>query len=433
MTDYLEFPSGLHLLSRWHSGDPDARQALQVLIDQTIAGDYDTKFSERAPTDSVHTTASVHMLGLDILNDLYGLTAAEYYKTDPKRYVRVNLMANLLLGVPKHYITWALYAFTCEATGQVMMYPEKNPPGSDPDSPLVNKDNWRSVLTTPDFTTGTPKVINDILREYQRLTDMPPLIQLTAPYSLMADIYGQEPLLADVHHDQDHVNEMLDHAADQVLSPWIDHFIGEFPDGWVELSDASGSPFFIGPENCKNMAIRSINYLVKDKPWGDRVFDCNYRGDYVTQAEKSSRKSRRKKAVSETSSGIDLAELTELKYNVCREFMMRLDVDRIPVSFYADQSIERGIPLTTGIGSPRIDSNSIEDLDIAKQEIQDIAHDFVSAIKKVCSEIGNPDERLISLPFPSHVYFEDVNARSHFELIEIIIQTVRDEGALHPQ
>lgn len=430
MTDYLEFPAGLHLLAQWEAGDADAEQALRDLIEHTIAGDYDAKFAEPAPTNAVHSTASVHMLGLDILNGLYGVTAAEYYKTDPKRYARVNLMANCLLGATKHYITWALYAFTCVATGQLMMYPDKFPPGSDPDSPLINKDNWRSVITTPDFTAGTPKIITDILREYQSLTGMAPLIQLTAPYSLAADIYGQEPLLADVLHDPGHVNELLDHIVDQVLAPWIDHFIGEFPDGWVELSDASGSPFFIGPENCKNMAIRSIQYMVKDKPWADRVFDCNYRGDYVTQAKKKNRESRRKKTVSSTSEGIDLAHLTDLKHDVCRDFVMRLDADKVPVSFYAEQSIARGIPLTTGIGSPRIDSNSIADLDVAKQEIQELAHDFVSAIKDVCKEIGNPDEALIRLPLPSHVYFEDVNARSQFDLIEIIHQTVRDEGSL---
>lgn len=429
MTNYLEFPAGLHLLSRWQSGDADAKQALHKLIDDTIAGLYDTNFAEPAPTDSIHSTASVHMLSLDILYDLYGIESAEYYKTDPERYARVNLMTSCLLGITKQYTTWAIYAFTCEAVGQLMMYTDKFPPGSDPDTPLINKDNWQSV-TTPDFSTGIPKIINDMLRASQNLSGMQPLLQLSAPYSLAADIYGQEPLLADVIHDPDHVNELLDHLADQVLAPWIEHFLSEFPDGWIELSDASGSPFFIGPENCKNMAIRSIQHLVKGKPWADRVFDCNYRGDYVTQAQKKGRRSRRKKVEDCTPDSIDLVHLTNLKYDVCRDFMMRLEADKVPVSFYAEQAIARGIPLTTGIGSPQIDSNSIADLDVAKQEIHTTARDFVTAIKRVCDEIGHPDNTLNRQPWPSHVYFEDVNARSQFDLVEIIIQTVRDEGTL---
>lgn len=429
MTNYLEFPNGLHLLSKWQSGDVDARNELHALINDTIAGKYDAKFAEPAPSDTVHTTASVHMLGLDLVNDLYGVTAAEYYKTDPMRYARVNLMASCLLGVTKQYTTWALYAFTCEATGQLMMYPDKFPPGSDPDTPLINKENWQSVIQTPDFDAGVPKIINDMLRESQKLTGMQPLLQLTAPYSLAADIYGQEGLLADVLHDPDHVMEMLKALADKVLAPWIDHFISEFPDGWVELSDASGSPFFIGPENCKALAIKSIQYMVDGKSWKDRVFDCNYRGDYVTQAKKKGRAARRRGGDESAPGKVDLLELTDLKYDVCRDFIIRLDSDKVPVTFYEEQAIARNVPLTTGIGSPRIDSNSIPDLDFAKNEIEEMAQEFVASIKNVCAAVGYPNDTLNNQPWPSHVYFEDVNARSQFDLIEIVVRTVREQGA----
>jgi hypothetical protein len=122
-------------------------------------------------------------------------------------------------------------------------------------------------------------------------------------------------------------------------------------------------------------------------------------------------------------------ELTDLKYDVCRDFMMRLEADKVPVSFYVEQSIERGIPLTIGIGSPQIDSNRIGNMEIAKQEIRETTGEFVAAIKRVCETIGPPDEALNRQPWPSHVYFEDINSLSEFDLIEIIIQTVRDNGA----
>ena len=369
------------------------------------------------------------MIALSILYDLYGIESAEYYKTDPERYVRANLMVSRLLGINKLYMTWALYAFTCEAIGQVMMYPDKFPPGSDPDKVLINKDNWQS-LRTPDFSTGIPKVINDVLRVTERLTGMEPMLQISSPYSLAADIYGQEPLLSDVVHEPDFVNDLLDHLADQVLSPWIDHFISEFPNGWVELSDASGSPFFIGPDNCKNMAIRSIQRMLDSKPWADRVFDANYRGDFVTQAKKKIRGSGRRKAGSDTTSGIDLLQLTDLKHSVCCDFIMRLEADKVPVSFYQEQAIQRGVPLTTGIGSSQVDRNSVGDLDIAKQEICETTREYVAAIKTVCETINLPDDNNVLEPWPSHVYFEDISAQSQFDMIEIIIQTVRDNGAL---
>ena len=156
------YPKGLHLLKSWQAGSEEAKAEIKSVFDAAIAGSFDENFSILAPADEVHSTASVHMLALAILNDLYGVTSAEYYKTDPYRYVRANLTVGRLLGVKKLYMTWALYAFSCEVLGQKMMYPDKFPPGSDPDEALINKENCFE-LETPDFSTGIPKIIDDIL------------------------------------------------------------------------------------------------------------------------------------------------------------------------------------------------------------------------------------------------------------------------------
>ncbi|NOX42027.1 MAG: hypothetical protein GXP05_16495, partial [Alphaproteobacteria bacterium] len=376
--DY-DFPEGLHLLTRWQAGDGDAKQEMVDIFDAAIAGAFDKNFTVLAPPDRVNATASVHMLALEVLHDLYGVESWDYYNTDPYRYVRTNLAVSRLLGVNKYYNTWALYAFTCEPLGQKMMYPDKFPPGADPDVTLINRDNWHQ-LETPDFTKGVPKAIDDILRVVEELTGMPPLLNISAPYSLAADIYGQEPLLADVVNDPDNVNALLDHLGDKVLGPWMDHHFETFPNGWVELSDASGSPFFIGPENCKNMSIRSIRHMLRDKPYVERVFDNNYRGDFVAEAKRKARASRRKVArnsdvtiVAQAADGANdgrlrLLELTDAKVSVNPVFIMRLDADKVDISFYEQQAIQRNLPLTSGIGSPHIDRNSIKDLDAKKVE-----------------------------------------------------------------
>ena len=421
--DYA-YPHGLHLLTRWQAGEPEAKAEMAAIFDAAIAGEFDENFRVPAPSNEVHSTASVHMLALALLHDLYGIESAEYYKTNPYRYVRANLTVSRLLGVNKLYQTWALYAFSCEIMGQKMMYPDKFPPGSDPDEPLINKENWMNV-ETPDFTTGIPKIIDDILRVTEELTGMEPLLQISAPYSLAADIYGQEPLLADVVHDAQTANALLDHLADKVLGPWIDHHMATFPNGWVELSDASGSPFFIGPDNVKSMSIRSIQRMAAGKPWADRVFDCNYRGDFVSQVKKKNRGSRRRGGGDGTpAAGVGLEELTEIKVSVCQNFIMRLEADKVDVSFYENQAIERGLPLTTGIGSCEIDRNSIADLDVAKQEISNAARSYVASIRNVCEAIDLPSNNYVNEPWPSHLYFEDVNGQSQFEMVELVLNEV---------
>ena len=426
--DYL-FPTGLHLLTQWQAGDEGARKEMIAFFDDAIAGCFDADFSVLTPPDRVHSTASVHMLGLAILHDLYNIESWAYYNTDPYRYVRTNLAVSRLLGIHKFYTTWALYAFTCEPLGQQMMYPDRFPPGADPDAFLINKDNWQK-LTTPDFTTGIPKVIDGILSVTQELTGVPPLLQISAPYSLAADIYGQEPLLADVVSDPDTVNALLDHLGDEILAPWMDHHFETFPDGWVELSDASGSPFFIGPENCMQMSIRSIRHMLHGKPYADRVFDNNFRGDFVAGVKKKGRGSRRNIQSETQSSQAKLLELTDAKVSVNPVFIMRLEADKVNISFYEEEAIRRNLPLTCGIGSPQIDRNSIENLEATRISIRENARSFVESIKRVCEAINLPEDNHVGASWPSHVYFEDINGQSHFELVEIILDEVYQSGPI---
>ena len=417
------FPNGLQLLKSWQAGDKEAKKEMTQFFDAAIEGEFDENFLNLAPPDRVNSTASVHMLALALVHDLYGIESREYYNTDPFRYVPRNLAVRRLLVVHKFYITLALYAFTCESLGQKMMYPDRFPPGADPDSILINKDNWH-LLETPDFTKGVPKSIDDILSVTEKLTGMPPLLQISAPYSLAADIYGQEPLLADLVNDPDTVNSMLDHLGDMVLAPWMDHHFKKFPNGWVELSDASGSPFFIGPENCKTMSIRSIRHMLREKPYADRVFDNNFRGDFVAEVKKKVRSSRRKTSDGMVPDKDKLIELTDAKVSVNPLFIMRLEADKVDISFYEEQAIKRNMPLTSGIGSPQIDRNSIDDLESAKVEIREEARSFVEAIKRVCETVDLPEDNYVSASWPSHIYFEDINGQSEFNLVEIILEEV---------
>ena len=435
MTEELDFPAGIRLLSRWQQNDPDASDQLREVFDATIAGRFDDNFAKLAPLDAVHVGGSINLMTLTIMNHLYGMESAEFYKADPERYVRTTMMSRRLLGMNKLYVSWPVYAFTAEAIGQQTMYPDKFPPGSDPGCMRITRDNWQSIAT-PNLDGGIPKIIEENIVCYKRLTGLEPILHLSAPYSLAADTFGQEQLLAALVREPDFANRLLDHLVDNVLRPWIDHFIDRFPDGWVELSDASGSPFFIGPQNCKNMAIRAIRRLIDENSWGHRVYDANYRGDYVTQVQKKDRSGKRR-AVAMAAGGeaggaaVSLQELSNLKNGVCRDFVIRLDDDRVPVSFYEEQAIRRNVPLFAGVGAARLDRNSIEDMSLATQEIKDFSVEYVKAIKNVARTISQNEYKERKPPWPGTVYFEDVSSESSFELMQIIVETALSEGSLH--
>jgi len=430
MINDFEFPNGIQLLQRWQDKDPAACERLTEIFDKTIEGHYDHIFHGPAPKDRVHISGPVDLLSLTIMYRLYGITAAGYYKEDAERFVRTSLMTQRLMGMPKHYISWPVYGFTAEALGQTMIYSDQYSPGADPDKPLFTHDNWQDVKT-PDLSKGIPKLLDEVVDSYHRLTGLQPVLHLCAPYSTAADTFGQEALISALTHDPEFVNRFLDLLADRLLEPWINHFFNRYPAGWVELSDASGSPFFIGPQNCKNIAIRASKRLKDRNLWGDRVYDANYRGDYVTRAIKETGKvSRRRKKQNTNKAEMNLEELFQVKYSVCPDYVIRLAEDRIPLDFYEQQATKHNIPLFLGIGATQIDRNSIADFNTAKLETENFTRDYVETIKRVANQIVSNGYESSEPPWPGAIYFEDISAESSFELIKIILATALRHGEL---
>ncbi len=428
----LDFPSGIRLLQSWQAGDTAAVTRLKHIFNQTITGHYDDLFHGTAPTDRVHVCGPVDLLTLTMMYRLFDITAEKFYKHDADRFVRTSLMTQKLLGLPKHYISWPVYGLTAEALGQKMIYSNKFSPGTDPDKPLFNRDNWQSIKT-PDLHQGIPKLLSEVVDCYHQLTGLQPVLHLSAPYSLAADIFGQEAIITALTHEPEFVNLFLDRLADIVLQPWMDHFFHRYPAGWVELSDASGSPFFIGPHNCKHVAIRSIQRLQNASSWGDRVYVANYRGDYVTQASRPRDSSRRRGGQKKPSTEVNLTELLQAKNSVCRDYVMRLAEDRIPLSVYEEQALENSIPLFLGIGATQIDRNSIADLSIAKHDIAVLSRKYVETIKRVANKVADTGYESREPPCPGNIYFEDISAESAFELIETIVAATFKYGELTRQ
>lgn len=429
--DLPDFPAGLHLLGSWQAGDDGARDRLGKILEAGIDGAFDNVFKIPAPSDAVHASGSIDLLSLGMVFDLFGITAAEFYKGNPQRYVRCVMTTMKLLGMNKLYLSWPVYALTAEALGQPMIYSDGFSPGTDPGNVLVDSNNWHD-LPPLDLSSGIPAILSETVEYYRQVTGNEPVLHLAAPYSLAADIFGQEHLISALISDPQFVQRFVDHLADTVHQPWIDQFFCEYPNGWVELSDASGSPFFIGPQNCMDVAIGSIRRLTDRNPWGHRVYDANYRGDYVTKAAKptGSASRRRGRGTGRRSSSVSLAALSAAKHSVCRDYVIRLADDRVESSHYVANAIEHNVPLFMGIGASDIDRHSITDPDDARQQITSLADRHVQAIKTVATSIADGGYALRTPPWPGTVYFEDVSAESSFDLIEAIIGTTLTEGKL---
>ena len=109
---------------------------------------------------------------------------------------------------------------------------------------------------------------------------------------------------------------------------------------------------------------------------------------------------------------------------------MRLHDDRMPLKLYQEQAIMRNVPIFIGIGASQIDFNSIANIDVAKEEIKQLSLEYVESIKEVAQVIKKNGYKLRKPPWPGTVYFEDVSSNSSMEIIEIIVDTVLNQGLL---
>jgi hypothetical protein len=436
----FDFSEGSTLLSQWQAGDDVAQKRLRTLFDVVIEGEFDGDFQEQPSDNAVRVTTSLHLLTLTILNQLYGLNSKEFYKGDPQRYVRTTLMTQRLLGIRKLTLGWPVYAFGAEALGQATMYPDQHAPGADPGVSLVDRNNWNK-LETPDFEGEVPRVIEAMLSSFIELTGLEPVAHLPAPYSLAADIFGQETLITALSHEPDFVVEFLENLTGKIIVPWCERLVQKFPNIWLELSDASGSPLFISPNLFQKIAAGPVLRLIKEFPWGNRVFVANYRGDMTTKTSRvegrrgAGRRNRRGQQTdpetsSTQSSSNALNELIDFKLSLCTEFIIKLDADQSPLSIYMEHAIRREKPLYLGIGATRIDRNSIVDHEAAKSELEDLASNSDKAIKAVSKSLANKGQYRSNLSWPGDVYIEDVNAESDLGLLKTIIETLDKHGKM---
>lgn len=407
---------GLDLLRRYLGGDISAAPVLSAIFTAAVDGEYDADFAAAPDPEKIHVTTSCHLMVLALLNRLKGVSAAQFYKEDPLRYVRTNCLVQRMLGLQRLTLGWPVYGFGAEILGQTMIYPQDQAPGSDPGLPMLNCDNWRDM---PGYDPQHPVagVIRENLQHMARLTGIEPVAHLPAPYSLAAEILGQEPLIGALALDPDFVRELLDLIVSRILAPWCDDLVANVPGVWLELSDASGSPMFVGPGNFLKFAVDPVARLVNENQWGHRVFAANYRGDLPSGAPTRGRRKTRPA----TDTPISFESLLEAKKSCCPNFLMRLEADAAPVETYVDAAIKLGMSLYLGIGAVRLDRNSTPDFNAARRELSKVARACSAKIKQVSDTLTSTGKPRSGLSWPGDIYIEDTNAETNIDLFQAIL------------
>ncbi len=414
---------GLDIFRRFLDEDTTAKAAFATIVDSAIAGEYDGQYAGN-PNSDVQVTVSCHLMVLAIMNRLYGINALDFYTNDPLRYVRLNCLIQHMLGVQRLTLGWPVYSFGAELLGQTIIYTDAQAPGSDPGKPLLTVDNWRS-LPTYDATHPIACTVRHNLTNMARLSGIEPVAHLPAPYSLAAEILGQEQLVTALIENPQFVTQFLELIVERVLRPWCDDLVATVPSVWLELSDATGSPMFIGPDKFLHYAMEPVRKLILDNSWGNRVFVANYRGDKPAGAKSRGRRKRNTSA--ETAMSFD--ELMSAKVLCCPLFVTRLEADAVPVEHYTEAAISLKLPLYLGIGAVRLDRNSVSDIPQAQKELHASANSRTRQILRVSKSLRDTGVPRNSLPWPGDLYVEDINAETSIDLFQAVLDGSKEGNA----
>ena len=73
------------------------------------------------------------------------------------------------------------------------------------------------------------------------------------------------------------------------------------------------------------------------------------------------------------------------------------------------------------MGLAKLTATVLTDLDQAKIDLVAASKSYVACIRNVCESIDLPDNNFVNEPWPSHIYFEDVNGETQFDLVRLIL------------
>ncbi|MBU8912406.1 MAG: hypothetical protein KOO61_00165, partial [Spirochaetales bacterium] len=173
-------------------------------------------------------------------------------------------------------------------------------------------------------------------------------------------------------------------------------------------------------------AARPVLRLINNNPWGDRIFVANYRGD-TTPNTFADGGSVTNNAPSVTDA---LTDLIDFKLSVCPEFIVKLEADHAPLSFYVDQAVQRGKSLRLGIGATRIDRNNSASREAVTGELSELAATYAQAIRAVSNALAHNGDSSADFARPGDIFFEDINPESDFDLVKTIVESVAEHGRI---
>ncbi len=285
-----------------------------------------------------------------------GIPGDEFY-TDAKKFVRGICEVSERFGFDTPSFIWDVYNIEAEALGcRLATFVDMAPAIADT-SGLISSEKDLARLKAPDpYSSGRMPMVFEILQEIKTQTGMSPLPCYCAPFTLASHILSFENLIVQMQKNPSFVHKLLTFLVDEVLAPYMNALLKEFPDAPVaDGSDAVASLPFITQDMLDEFALSYIERLqqqtirpaICDNWWGD---------SHVT----------------------DLPSFWQQKLRATPDYLKIQDPDlyKIGTEPVVEFARNRDLPIVLGVDNNLLHSGS-------RQGIQQRVHEYMEAIEAV--------------------------------------------------
>jgi len=188
--------------------------------------------------DRVPVYAQLHEFAMNEL----GVLAKDFYTT-PEILIPGCLEISERYGIDVAFLDYDVYNIEVEGLGQEVIFFDDHIPDVDRSKPFITGPDDLKKIKTPDFdTAGRFSKVIEMLTLFEKLTDVNPILQFCAPFSMAANLCGIEKLIMGIFKNPGFIRDLFDAIVEEVLIPWIMYQKKYFPNASsISGSDATAS------------------------------------------------------------------------------------------------------------------------------------------------------------------------------------------------
>ncbi len=303
------------------------------------------------------------------------VSARQFY-SEPGLLVGGLLKTAADFGFDAPDLMWDVYNIEAEALGQKVVFFDDRAPACDNSDPLIKTEADLARLEAPDpHSSGRMPFAFESLRLFKDLTGETPGAPICAPLTLAAQLVGFEKLVYFIYRKPDFVRRILAFITEEVLAPYIEAVLEEFPDApSADLSDAVASPPFLTVEMMEEF---SIPYILRLRELcGDKVIVQNWWGDSRVD---------------------DLEKFLDLKLKVCPNLLKCQDPDLAKVGAervkaFADAN---DVALVFGVSNNLLNDGPVEAIEERIKHYMEVGGGNGRFILYLCNlSAGTPPEHV---------------------------------------